>query len=110
MDLNDAYCIISTLVVSIYYYPLSNQTVNESLEILLMEIEFGTLSKQANKAPIPIGFFFHSAIKWRNIAITNVFFQVFAVSSKVKINIFLTSKVYFFWPILDHCFFFESEF
>ena len=38
-----------------------------------MEIEFGTLSKQANKAPIPIGFFFHSAIKWRNIAITNVF-------------------------------------
>ena len=39
-----------------------------------MEIEFGTLSKQANKAPIPIGFFFHSAIKWRNIAITNVFF------------------------------------
>ena len=74
MDLNDAYCIISTLVVSIYYYPLSNQTVNESLEILLMEIEFGTLSKQANKAPIPIGFFFHSAIKWRNIAITNVFF------------------------------------
>ena len=76
-----------------------------------MEIEFGTLSKQANKAPIPIGFFFHSAIKWRNIAITNVFFSsVCTVSSKVKINIFLTSKVYFFWPILDHCFFFESEF
>ena len=76
-----------------------------------MEIEFGTLSKQANKAPIPIGFFFHSAIKWRNIAITNVFFQVFAVSSKVKINIFLTSQVYvLFLPILDHCFFSESEF
>ena len=65
MDLNDAYCIISTLVVSIYYYPLSNQTVNESLEILLMEIEFGTLSKQANKAPIPIGFFFHSTLKMK---------------------------------------------
>ena len=60
-----------------------------------MEIEFGTLSKQANKAPIPIGFFFHSAIKWRNIAITNVFYtSVCTVSSKVKINIFLTSQVY----------------